>query len=85
MTSGFDDLLSTSSAKISENNLLKFQIVLVSQCQNDLITVCRLLMLATGNSLVNENHERKRERKTEQHMKKFFFFFLNDTDIHKCA
>ena len=41
MTSGFGDVLGTSFAKISENNLLKFQIV--HHCQNDVIIVVLLV------------------------------------------
>ena len=37
MISGLDDVLSTSSAKISEYNLLEFQIV--QHCQNGIIAV----------------------------------------------
>ena len=37
MTPEFDDVLDMSSAKISENNLLEFQIL--RHCQNDVITL----------------------------------------------
>ena len=42
---GIDDVIVTSFAKISENNLLKFQLC---QCQNDIITVLSIADATTG-------------------------------------